>query len=91
MPVSAGDETVPIVVPYLVPQMPQESPIGFMEVLSVSLAYSVVRFLDIERDDAIGVSGHYRGSFLGWAKKIEREAVLRILSHTRADWKSERD
>ena len=54
-PLAVPDETIPIVVTALVPEMPEQRAIRFVQLRPPAFALGIVGFRDVDRDDAAGV------------------------------------
>ena len=79
VPARTRDEPVPVVVADLVPQVAEQRAVGLVQRVRGLLARDVVRFLDVDRDDAVRVPGHHRRAAGRRAQEIEREPALGIL------------
>ena len=69
-----GDQPVPIIVTDLVAEMTEQRAIRLAHLMTAALALHIVGFRQIDRDDAVGVAGHYRrtgGRDVG--QKFERQ------------------
>ena len=89
VPVSVGNEAIPIVVPDLVSEMAEESSIGFVQSEAILFSNGVVGLFDIQGDQTVGVPGEDAWTF-GWrAEEIEHDAVLFVFADFRFDRQAE--
>jgi hypothetical protein len=76
--VRVADETLPIIVPDFVAQVPEHGAITLAQLLPHVLPERSVRLRDVERDCAIAVARHHL-QVIGAAQELEGEAASAIL------------
>ncbi len=76
------DQSIPIVVSALMPEVPRQRSIRFTQRVAAPLTLRIVGLGDIDRNDACGVPGQHRPAVRRIRLELERKAALRVVVAT---------